>query len=320
VTVPVFIDGVAGTTGLLIDDILRDHHPELEVLRLPAEHRKDPAAKRAMVAEAECVVLCLPDAAARESVALADEVGVRVLDASSAHRVDDRWAYGLPELDGGAQRDRIRSAWHVANPGCYATGAVLALAPLTRGGLLDPAAHVPIVGVSGYSGGGRAMLSRFGGDGTTGLRFGSYSHGGEHKHVREITRHARLTRKPQFVPSVGNFERGMAVIVQLAREAFTRAVDAATVLKAWSDSYADEQFVRVRLAPPSDEHGLLLVDEVVGTNFADLYCFDSGADDLTLICHLDNLGKGASLAAVQNLNVMFGFGEELGIDHYQRCR
>lgn len=310
-SISLFLDGAAGTTGLLIEDLLRRHHPEFEILHLSDDERKDPAAKRVLLAEAECAVLCLPDAAAVESAALADELGVRVLDASSAHRVSDGWAYGLPELDRGAQRHRISGAWRVANPGCYATGALLLLNPLSRAGLLRPDAHVPILGISGYSGGGRAMLQRFERDGAT-LRTGSYAHDHEHKHVREIVKHSPLDRKPQFVPSVGAFERGMSVTITLGREALTDETDAAAVLKQYELSYAGEQFVQVRTAQQDDPNGLLMVDDVVGTNIAAVYCFDDGTD-LTLVCHLDNLGKGASLAAIQNLNIMFGYPEGLGI-------
>jgi len=310
-SISLFLDGAAGTTGLLIEDLLRRSHPEFEILQLSDDERKDPAAKRALLAEAECAVLCLPDAAAVESAALADELGVRVLDASSAHRVSDGWAYGLPELDQGAQRHRISGAWRVANPGCYATGALLLLNPLSRAGLLRPDAHIPIFGISGYSGGGRAMLQRFDRDGAT-LRTGSYAHDHEHKHVREIVMHSPIERKPQFVPSVGAFERGMSVTIALGREALAGEIDAATILEHYEQSYSVEQFVQVCTAQPDDPNGLLMVDDVVGTNIAAVHCFDDGAD-LTLVCHLDNLGKGASLAAIQNLNIMFGYPEGLGI-------
>ena len=308
--IPVFIDGAAGTTGLLIEGLLREH-PGFEVLSVPGEHRKDPAAKRAVLAEAECAILCLPDGAALDAAVLADELGVRVLDASSAHRVDDRWTYGLPELRDGSQRKAIAESWRVANPGCYATGALLALEPLVRAGLVDAAAHIPVVGVSGYSGGGRSMLDRFGPGGGA-VRYGTYTHGREHKHVREITRYAGLDRRPQFVPSVGNFERGMAVLLPLAREALT-GHGPEQVVDVWAAAYREEPYVQVRAEQPPDEHGLLMIDGVVGTNTAVLHCFASG-EDVSLVCHLDNLGKGASYAAVQNLNIMFGFAEGTGID------
>jgi len=312
-SVPVFIDGAAGTTGLLLEELLRDRHPSFEVLQLSESQRKDERSKRSILSEVDCAVLCLPDAAAADSAVLADDVEVRVLDASSAHRVSEGWAYGLPELYYGKQRLDISSARRVSNPGCYASGALLLLSPLAQRGLINDSAHVPILGVSGYSGGGRSMLQRFAGGGGGQLRYATYSHGVEHKHVREIVRHSPLSRKPQFVPSIGPFERGMAVVVLLSRDAFTAPVDSAELRRIWSDAYAGEQFVDVRAGRPPADQRLLMIDEVINTNVAHLYCFDSG-DDITLICHLDNLGKGASMAAVQNLNVMFGFAEALGID------
>lgn len=156
------------------------------------------------------------------------------------------------------------------------------------------------------------MLQRFERAGET-LRTGSYAHDHEHKHVREIVSHSPLGRKPQFVPSVGAFERGMSVTITLGRDALTGETDAATILKEYEQSYGGEEFVQVRTTQPDDPNGLLMVDDVVGTNIAAVYCFDDGTD-LTLVCHLDNLGKGASLAAIQNLNIMFGYPEGLGID------
>lgn len=310
-SISVFIDGAAGTTGLLIEDLLRRNHPEFTVLTLGEGERKNERAKRELLAQAECAVLCLPDAAARESALLADELGVRVLDASSAHRVAEGWTYGLPELDRGTQRRQISGSWRVANPGCYATGALLLLNPIARAGMLRPNAHIPVLGISGFSGGGRSMLERFGA-GPGMLRTGSYAHDHEHKHVREITAHAPLDRKPQFIPTVGAFERGMSVTLPIGREAFLDTVDAERVRKHLHDAYTGEQYVAVVDGQPEDPHGLLLVDDVVGTNTARLYCFDDG-DDITLVCHLDNLGKGASLAAIQNLNIMFGYPESTGI-------
>ena len=309
-SISIFIDGASGTTGLLIEDLLRRNHPEFTVLTLGSDDRKDEHAKRRLLAEAECAVLCLPDVAARESAALADDLGVRVLDASSAHRVAAGWTYGLPELAGGAQRAQISGAWRVANPGCYATGALLLLNPLARAGMLRPDAHISVLGISGFSGGGRSMLDRF--SGSEDLRTGSYAHDHEHKHVREITAHSPLGRKPQFIPNVGAFERGMSVTVPIGHEAFTNAVDAQLLRKHFHEAYAGERYVQVVDQQPEDQHGLLLIDSVVGTNTARLFCFDDG-DDIALVCHLDNLGKGASLAAIQNLNIMFGYPESLGI-------
>lgn len=311
-SVSVFIDGASGTTGLLIEDLLRNNHPEIAVRTLDGDDRKNGDAKRSLMAESDGAVLCLPDVAARESAQIAEALGVRVLDASSAHRVLPGWTYGLPELNAGKQRYEISSGWRVANPGCYATGALLLLNPLSMAGLLHHKAHVPIVGISGYSGGGRAMIDRFGG--STALRTASYAHDHEHKHVREIAAHAPLTRSPQFVPTVGGFERGMSVTILLGRESFTDTVTERTVNQLFTAAYSNEPYIEVASARPADHQGLLHVDDVVGTNTARVHCFDDG-DNITLVCHLDNLGKGASLAAIQNLNIMFGYPEGLGIDH-----
>ena len=314
----VYVDGHVGTTGLRIRDWLSGR-PDLQPLSLPEASRKDPAARRARVEEADAVVLCLPDDAAREAAAWA-AAGTRVVDASTAHRVADGWTYGLPELDPGG-RARIAGAARVSNPGCYPSAFVLLVRPLVDAGLLAPDAPLSIHALSGYSGGGRALIERWeapqGGLGS--LPFEApYALDRVHKHIPEMARYAGLAREPQFVPAVGPFRCGMRVQVPLPAgllEAGTAAGGAgARVHEALAARYAGEPFVRVapRPARAPDERGL---DPRAcnDTNRMDLHVHPHPSGHVLLIAILDNLGKGASGAAIQNLNLMLGFDEGAGL-------
>ena len=309
----VHIDGHVGTTGLRIRDWLRGRG-DLEVLDLPETSRKDPAARRERVDEADVAVLCLPDDAAREAAAWAAASGTRVVDASTAHRVAEGWTYGLPELDPG-RRALIGGAPRVSNPGCYPSGFVLLVRPLVDAGLLPPDAALSVHALSGYSGGGRALIERWEspGNGLAGLPFEApYALDRVHKHIPEMTRYAGLVRDPQFLPAVGPFRCGMRVQVPLP--AAVPAGDGARVHEVLADRYAGEPFVRVaaRPGPPADER-TLDPRACNDTNRIDLHVFPHPSGHVLLAAILDNLGKGASGVAIQNLNLMLGLGEGAGL-------
>lgn len=302
----VFIDGQAGTTGLQIQQRLA-RHPQIELLSIDEAQRKDAAARQALMKQADVSILCLPDAAAREAVALADEVGARVLDASSAHRVEAGWVYGLPEL-ATDQREKIRAASHVSNPGCYATGAIALLAPLTQSGLLKADRPLAINAVSGYSGGGKAMIEKYQQAGTG---FAAYGLGFDHKHLKEIQAWSGLSSRPIFQPSVGNYAQGMLVFIPLDD------VDGEALHQALADFYHGQRFIHVTAlnSLDADTAPYLLPEALNNTNNMELFVFCHAQQRQSiLVARLDNLGKGASGAAVQNLNLMLGLPEETCVD------
>ncbi|MDE2005199.1 MAG: N-acetyl-gamma-glutamyl-phosphate reductase [Rhodospirillales bacterium] len=299
----VFIDGEAGTTGLGIAarlGVLAD----VTLRSLPDAHRKDPAARRDLMAEVDLVVLCLPDDAARESTALADGLGnaaPKLLDASTAHRVHPDWTYGFPEM-APEQAGLIARARKVANPGCYPTGAIALIRPLVDAGIL-PADHpVTINAVSGYSGGGKSMIAAH--EKSGGPAFELYGLGLEHKHLPETERYAALTRRPIFVPSVGHYRQGMLVSVPLHLDTLPGRPDAGDLRAALAARYAGTA-IRVMAETPTRLEPEALND----TDALELYVFANAAHrQAVLVARLDNLGKGASGAAVQNLRLMLGLG------------
>jgi N-acetyl-gamma-glutamyl-phosphate reductase len=294
-----FIDGQAGTTGLGIAQRL-EAMPGIALVTIDEAHRKDPSARRDAMAQADLTVLCLPDEAAREAVALAPE-GTRILDASSAHRTAEGWTYGLPEL-GSAQAQQIAQARLVSNPGCYATGAIALLAPLVEAGLLPSDHDVTIHAVSGYSGGGKALIATHEAEG--GPAFEAYALGLGHKHVPEIMLRAGLTRRPIFAPSVGHFAQGMLVCVPLFLDRLPGKPAALDLMAAFQRRYDGAENIEVH---PEIASGTLRPEALNGTNRLEIFvCANSAYDHAIAIARLDNLGKGASGAAVQNIKLMLG--------------
>lgn len=312
----VFIDGEAGTTGLQISTRL-DARRDLELVRLDDAMRKDPAARAAALNSADIVILCLPDGAARDAVAMIDNPAVRVIDASTAHRTADGWTYGFPELDP-AQRDAVAASKRVSNPGCYPTGALALIRPLIKCGLLPVDWPVTINAVSGYSGGGKALIAAF--EDQTNAHYTHdpyriYALGLAHKHVGEMRVHSGLAHNPLFAPSVGRFYKGMLVEAPLQLWALPEKVSARDVHETLAAAYAGCRFVSV--AGLDEAAGLSSLDPegLNGTNELKLYVFGNEAEkQVRLVALLDNLGKGASGAAVQNLNLMLGLDEALGLE------
>jgi N-acetyl-gamma-glutamyl-phosphate reductase len=309
----VFVDGQEGTTGLRIHEYLTQRE-DIEVLRIAPERRKDSVERARLLNSAEVAFLCLPDAAAREAAALVSNPETCLIDASTAHRTAPGWVFGLPELAPG-QRDKLRSGKRIANPGCHASAFILLLRPLVDAGLVPAALAVPATSITGYSGGGKKMIEQYEAGGDARLRAPRpYALTLAHKHLPEMALHTGLTTAPLFMPIVGNFYKGLTVSVHLHLSQLATGATGSVLQAAFEERYAGEPFVRVMpLSDPATlEEGFFDVQACNDSNRVDIFVFANDQQAL-LMARLDNLGKGASGAAVQSMNVHLGLDEKLGL-------
>ncbi len=310
----IFIDGKEGTTGLQIYERFAKRD-DLEILLIDEDKRKDVNERKRLINESDITFLCLPDAAAVEAVTLAENDSTRIIDASTAHRTNDDWAYGFPELSK-AHRDRIRAAKRVANPGCYASGFISIVYPLVQAGVLPKDYPVISHAVSGYSGGGKKMIAAIEGGGKTKEMCSprQYALTQSHKHIPEMQKICGLEYPPMFNPIVDDFYAGMVVSVPLIARTLPKKYTPNDIHKILKEHYDGQRFVKVMELGGSDTlpDGFLPANTLEGTN--DMQIFVFGNDDRILIAsRLDNLGKGASGAAVQNMNIMLGLDEATGL-------
>lgn len=299
----IFIDGAAGTTGLQVQNRL-EAQPDLALIVLDDADRKDDAIRADAMAAADVTILCLPDEAAKQATSTARKLSARLIDASTAHRIDPGFIYGFAELLKDGER-QIAEAQYVSNPGCYPTGFLALVRPLIEAGWLSADAMLHVPAVSGYSGGGKAMIAQY--EAGNAPAYGSYGLNLAHKHLPEMTQHAGLSNAPLFLPSVGNFAQGMLVSVMLDKSHLSKAVSVDNIKELYHTRYQADRLITVGTDNELTENGFLAADALAGTDRLELFVFgDSQNDRLVLTARLDNLGKGASGAAVQNLNLMLG--------------
>jgi N-acetyl-gamma-glutamyl-phosphate reductase len=314
-TYKVFVDGQEGTTGLQINEYLAQR-ADIELLKIDADKRKDLAERKRLINASDVTFLCLPDDAAKESVTLVDNPNTCIIDASTAHRVNQDWVFGLPELCA-EQRAKIRASKRIANPGCHATGFILALRPLVAAGLLPAATQIAANSITGYSGGGKSMIADYQAASASATQLKAprpYALALAHKHLPEMQAYTGLTVAPIFQPIVGPFYKGLAVTAYLQPQQFTRAATPADVQKIIADYYSGEPFINVLpvdLASTTDG-GFYNVEANNDTNRVDIAVFGN-AERMLVMARLDNLGKGASGAAVQAMNVHLGVEESVGL-------
>lgn len=318
----VFIDGEAGTTGLQVRDRLSSH-TDIEILSPPDELRKDLATRKKLINEADAVILCLPDDASREAVTLVDEDNDNtvLIDASTAFRTDDEWTYGFPEMSS-SQRESLAKSKRISNPGCYPTGFIALTRPLVEAGILPVKTPVTVNAISGYSGGGKALMEVFESTENESEPWGAYGFALNHKHIPEMAKYSKLDKQPIFQPQVAKFAQGMIVSVPLHYCWLKDGVSGEMIHDALSKHYEGSNFISV--APRGEasikdsgmlERGAFLrPDTLKNTNKMELFVFDNDAEETVVLCaRLDNLGKGASGAAVQNMNIALGFEETAGL-------
>ncbi len=309
----IFVDGQEGTTGLRIHEMLA-HRPDVEVLRIDADKRKDTAERARLLNAADVAFLCLPDGAAREAVALVTNPNTCVIDASTAHRTTPGWAFGLPEL-APDQRAKLRGTKRIANPGCHASAFILLLRPLVDAGLVPAGLALSAVSITGYSGGGKKMIEQYETGGDAKLQSPRpYALNLAHKHLPEMVAHTGISQAPVFLPMVANFYKGLALTVPLHLNQLKAGTDGAALQHALATRYAGERFINVKpLGDPATlDHGFFDVQACNDTNGCDLFVF-ANEHQVVLMSRLDNLGKGASGAAVQAMNVHLGLDEGLGL-------
>ena len=310
----VYVDGQEGTTGLQINDLLARRR-DIEVLRIASDRRRDNAERARLLNAADVAFLCLPDQAAREAASWVTNPRTCVIDASTAHRVDPAWVFGLPELAPG-QRDRLRQHTRISNPGCHSTAFILLIRPLVDAGLIDPALGLTATSITGYSGGGRKLIEQYQASPLPprlesprpyGLALG-------HKHLPEMTRWSGLQTRPVFLPIVANFYKGLSVSVPLHLSTLSKGASARDLHAVLTERYAEERFVRTMPLSDTDalDAGYFDVQACNDSNRCELFVFGS-ADQAILVARLDNLGKGASGAAVQSMNIHLGLDEGLGL-------
>jgi N-acetyl-gamma-glutamyl-phosphate reductase len=310
----VFIDGQHGTVGLQIRERLAGHRG-IELVEIPDEWRKDPAARQKMLNEADIVFLCLPDDAARESVSLITSESVCVIDGSTAHRVVEGWVYGLPELNKG-RRELIRNSKRIAVPGCHATGFISLVYPLVSRGIIAPDYPVVSYALAGYSGGGRAMIAEYQRENAPEdiINPRAYALTSRHKHIPEMAKITGLAHRPLFTPTVVNLYNGEVVFVPITVRYMQKQLSAAEMREFLAEYYAGERFIKVMPYPPDEKlkNGYLTITDCNGTNDLEIFVF-GGRGRVALAARFDNLGKGSSGAAVQDMNLVLGIDENTGL-------